>query len=343
MNVGETIAIAREWIELHGRHLPGCQAIHLMGSLPGLPYDAPFSAHSDVDISIVTDGETKSGEHNLETEYRGLIIECGFRSRDEYRSAETLLANPELGPHMAIDSIVYDPEGLLGAVQPIVAREYRRRRWVLARCEYEKRNALALLEQLETTETPEALWGLINALCGLLAVADLQTPTHRRCLVIARDILLRAGRPELHEALLELLGHAALSRAEVEGWLEISGTAFDRALAVKRSPSPGGFKLHAHVRPVFIGGAQELIEAGMHREAMQWIGLCYYIANAAIQKDGEAGEREYYQARNQAIFDPFLTETAVERQARVLRARRLADTLFVLADRLVAEHPLVEE
>src|SRR6185436_11012191 len=134
---------------------------------------------------------------------------------------------------------------------------------------------------------------------------------------------------------LDLLGHAALSCAEVKRWLEPTGAAFDRAVAVKRSPSPFGFKLHAHVRPYLVEGARELIEAGLHREAMWWLALGYFACNATIQNDGHADEQAYYQARYHEILGPLPTDTPAERQARTLRARRLADELFVLADELV--------
>jgi hypothetical protein len=254
-----------------------------------------------------------------------------------------LLSNPELAPHLAVDSVLYDSEGLLAAVQPIVAREYQRRRWVLARCEWEKRDALQMLDQLEQVESLDdymlTLYMLVgSSLCGLLTVANLQVPTNRRCLANARELLREAGRPELHDALLDLLGHAHLSRQEVEAWWE---PMFDRAVAVKRSPSPLGFKLHAHLRPYLVEGTRELIEEGFHREAMWALGIAYLICNAAIQNDGNAGEKAYYEARYREILGPVAKDTPAERQARARRARRLADELFVLADELVARNPLV--
>jgi len=346
MYVGEVIAIAREWMERHGRDLPGCQAAHLVGSLTGLPHNSIFAAYRDVDISIVSSVEHSGEAAVLDIPYRGLIIECGFHSLADYRSAGKLLAHPGLAAHLAVDCVLYDPDGLLATVQPIVARDYRRRRWVLERCEAEKRDTLRLLEQAERAEAPGeymlALYSLVGmALCGLLMVATLQAPTHRRCLVLARDLLYERDRPELYEALLDLLGHATLSRAEVERWLALASVAFDRAVAVKRSPSPFGFKFKPHVRPYLIDGARELIEQGLHREAMWWLGFVYFASNAVIQNDGDAGEQPDYQARLCEFLGPLASETATERRGRVLRARRLADALFTLADQLVAHNPLV--
>ncbi len=346
MTVAETIAVVREWFERHGRYMRGCRAAHLMGGITALPHDAPFATYRDVDIAIITSEEPKDAEDLLEVSYRNLIIEGGFYRPDRYHSAEGLLASPELAPHLAVDSVLYDPEGLLAGVQPIVAREYPRRRWVMARCEWEKRDALQMLDQLEHVESLDdymlTLYMLVgSSLCGLLAVASLQVPTNRRCLANARELLRQAGRPELHDALLDLLGHANINRQEVDAWWEPAGAMFDRAVAVKRSPSPFGFKLHAHIRPYLVEGTRELIEGGFHREAMWVFGIAYLMCNAAIQNDGNVDEKPYYQARYHKILGSLATDTLAGRQARALRARRLADELFVVADELVACNPLV--
>jgi hypothetical protein len=242
--------------------------------------------------------------------------------------------------------VLYDPQGLIAAVQPIVAREYRKRRWVQARCEWEKRDALQMLDQLEQVSLLDdyvlTLYMLVgSSLCGLLSVANLQAPTNRRCLANARELLRRADRLELHDALLDLLGHAHLTRQEVEAWWEKAGVMFDRAVAVKRSPSPLGFKLHAHIRPYLVEGARELIEEGLHREVMWALTIAYLACNAAIQNDGNAGEKAHYEARYREMLGPVAADTSAERQARARRARHLADEVFALADELVARNPLV--
>lgn len=346
MNVAEVSAIAREWVEQYGSRLPGYCAAHLMGSVPALPKTAAFPPYRDVDIAIISSEGKKDDEHNVEVSYRGVIIECGFYGTDEYASAEVLLANPGLAPHLAVDSVLHDPHGLLRAVQPLVAHGYRRRHWVLARCEVEKRDALDLLQKLghaaATDEYLGVLYPLVaQPLCGLIAVAHLCAPTHRRCLGMTHDLLHQAGRPELHEALLDLLGYTTLTRTQVESWLQPLSTAFDRAVAVKRSPSPYGFKVHAHIRPYFVEGARELIEEGLHREAMWWLVSGFYVCNAVIQNDGDAGEKGYFEDVYRAMLGSLATETPSERQARTLRARRLAGEMFALADKTVAAHPLV--
>src|SRR5262249_40619276 len=87
-------------------------------------------------------------------------------------------------------------------------------------------------------------------------------PTHRRCLVQLRDVLHAAGRRDLHEATLQLLGWAHLRRQEVEAYLADCAMAFDRAVAVTRTPVPFQFKLQAHVPPYIIRRAHICQTAG---------------------------------------------------------------------------------
>jgi hypothetical protein len=245
-----------------------------------------------------------------------------------------------LGPHLLPDSVLCDPEGLLGAVQPSVRHEWAQLRWVQVRCEEVKRDSLQNLDLLQRgASLDERLFGLYNLvidLAALLAVASLRTPTHRRCLALAQELLVEAGRADLHEALLGLLGHAALGRAEIEAWIGPVGQAFDRAVAVHRSPSPFDFKLHAHIRPIFVEGAWELVDEGLHREAMLWLSSAYYIANAAIQNDGDEAEKLRYRAEFARLFDALASDGAVEWQVRALQARRIADEIFALADQIAA-------
>jgi hypothetical protein len=342
--VAETINIAREWVKLHGRQIPGLRAAHLGGSLTSLPPEMPFPSYRDVDILLVKDAGSTSGEQNLELPYRGLTLECGFCGLEEYRSVEKLLADPGLGPHLLADSVLYDPEGLLGPLQSELRRLWAERRWALARCEVEKRDALRALEQSEQAasigERVVGLYDLTISLTGLLAVASLRNPTHRRCLALGRELLAHAGRLDLHEELLDLLGYATIQHSEVESWIAATAVAFDLAIAVHRSPSAFDFKLHAHVRPIFIEGSQELVDEGLHREAMWWLSTAYYIANAAIQNDGSADQRRFHQAELVRI-QPLFTDSQDEWSVRTVRARRIAGEIFALADQLVANNPRI--
>src|SRR5262245_48050139 len=232
--VEEVVAIVREWVDLHARHLPDFAGAYLWGGITALPPDAPFQLYRDVDVVVVL---TKGAqEDNLEVLYRGVMLEIIWKNLDAHQDAEAVLADPSAGPNLATTQILADPTGILLPLHQAVAAGYRRRRWIRARCEAEKASAEQQLAAMREVSNPinsqEAFWPvwlLLSALSGLLAVALLRRPTTRRTLTLLREILETQRRPDLHEAALVLMGSAHMSRAEVQAMIDQSLIAFGRA------------------------------------------------------------------------------------------------------------------
>jgi hypothetical protein len=292
MNVGQAIESVREWVDRHGSQIEGFRAAHLMGGILMLPHHAPFPSYCDIDFNIVCDGVEKTTTHDVAE--GGLILEYSRVSSERYRTAEDILANPELAANLARDGILTDPHGILAPLQPTVAAQYAQRRWMQARCQYEQQILMQVLEGLRHVTTPaQALWPLANIalfLSGLLAEASLRPPTHRRSLILMREVLHAQGRADLYETTLRLLGWAHLSRPQVEHYLRDCTAAFDLAVVVTHTPVPFQAKFQPHVRPYIVTGAQEMIDQRYHREAMFWISGFLLFANTAVQCDAPAAE-----------------------------------------------------
>jgi hypothetical protein len=226
-----------------------------------------------------------------------------------------------------------------------VAKEFARRRWVVARSDYEKKRALGHLEQLSQADSPfEALlqlWWYASFLSGLVAVASLKLPTHRKALVLMKELLRSQDRLDLHEGLLTVLGYADMSPEKVEFYLQECTVAFDRAVAVKRRPSFWGFKLRPHIRPYAIDGAREMIDEGLHREAMYWIEAFFVIALAAIQSDAPEEEKPHFQATFGRLLSDLGLTTPDDWASRLRQAGSLADEVFKVADDIVEHNPQV--
>src|SRR5947207_10895590 len=103
--------IRQEWVELYGRQTSGFCGAHLMGGITTLPKDAAFPAYRDVDLNIVLHGLPQREIRDFA--YKGLIMECGLFSFEEYRSHADVLASPELAPNLVVESILADPSGML--------------------------------------------------------------------------------------------------------------------------------------------------------------------------------------------------------------------------------------
>ena len=145
MNVRQMKQITGEWLTMNLSQYPGLVGAHFVGSINTMPDEADFPTYKDVDLHLVfKDGSPALENHGpfanlLETEYRGAILEGGYRPISEYQTPEIVLANPEIAHHLTVDSLIYDPEGWLRGLQGSVRREYARRKWVEARIDYERK------------------------------------------------------------------------------------------------------------------------------------------------------------------------------------------------------------
>jgi hypothetical protein len=171
------------------------------------------------------------------------------------------------------------------------------------------------------------LWSHGCALATL--VAGLRYPTIRRSLVVAREVLRTAGREDLADELLRLLGSFALSRAEVETLADEAEQTSDIAVNVRRTPVVLDWNISHDARELERAAVRELMDAGHHREALFQLLLVRTVAQGIIENDGDEAARgssrigyqrllaalgidgdEPFQARGQALraFMPALRE-----------------------------------
>jgi hypothetical protein len=342
--VAAVITRVREWVDLHARHWPDFAGAYLWGGITALPPDAPFPLYRDVDVVVVM--TTAVHETTQEVFYQGLMLEVILQDLAAHRDVEAVLADPSRGPNLATTQILADPTGILVPLHQAVAANYRRRRWIQARCDAEKATAeqqLVAMRQLAPSHTSEErfwlLWQLLYALSGLLAVAQLERPTTRRTLALLGELLDAHGRSDLHEAALTVWGSAHLSRSEVQTLLNQSVVAFDRSVEVYHTPTPYGFTIRPHLRPYLAEATQELIDAGQHREAMFWIMTLATESYLVLHNDAPDPEKPVFAAQLQTMFAALGLTSAETWAARVDAAERLAQELYRLADALVALHP----
>lgn len=345
MNVEQVVAHAREWAESHSPEIPGFRGAHLKGSILDLPGGATFPAYRDVDINLVISGRPR-GVQFEEISYQGLIFDCAFYSADFYASPEAILASGAIAPNLTRltrGTLLVDPEGLLAGLQAAVAREYDRRPWVEARCAEKKARISEHLDRLAAAAAPEErarhLWFLVLELTAIVALASLKPPTHRRALVRMRKLLLRHGRPDLHEATLDLLGLAPVGRAEAETALAECASLFDRAIEVQREEPC----LKPHTRPNVIDASQEMIEAGDHREAMYWIYAQMIRAITVIQAWGSAEDRKWsWNSAAQLLTRMRVTAPGAAEELHH-RAEPIVGEVLRFAEDVIASSPAVRD
>ena len=117
-------------------------------------------------------------------------------------------------------------------------------------------------------------------------VAGLRYPTIRRSFVVAREVLFAAGREDLADDLLRLLGGFGLSRAEVETLAAEAERTYDVAVEVRRTPVVMDWNVSRDARELERAAVRELIDAGHHREALFHLLLVRTAVQGIIENDG---------------------------------------------------------
>lgn len=356
MNVRQAKQTAGEWVEANVGEWPGFRAAHLVGGITALPDGAPFPASKDVDLHLIFDEGSPALQPRgvfaeiIEVAYGGLPIEAGVKSVADYASPETVLANPEIAYHLTVDSVLVDAAGWLRGLQDSVRRDYRCRRWVLARLEHERNGlagALGLLPMARDRWGAAGEWNILGYsttfLAAALSVATLGPPRMgSRMFVHTGELLAEYGRVGLHEEALALLGVARATPERVEALLREGAEAFDLAVGVHRPPDsfrPFQHKLHPHLRPYFVDACRGMIDDGHHREALAWIAPFSLAAIDVILVDGPEEARPVFAARLGGLLREFGFDTAEAREAKLAQRACLEDRVFALVYDIVAAHP----
>jgi hypothetical protein len=353
MKVFQAKQMVRAWIEANRGQWPGLHAAHLVGGITSMPDHAPYPFNKDVDLHLVFDEGSPVLRAEgpfmnvLEVAYGGLAIEAGVKSVAEYRSADVVLCNPEIAHHLMVDSLLYDPSGLLRGLREGVRRDYPRRRWVLARIDHERHGLDGALALRPMAAARYGASGELNMLgyattfiTAVLCVATLKAPRMgSRMLLRIRQILAAYDRLDLYDELLAILGLRDVGPARVEQLLREGMEAFDLAVAVRKSPHPAQHKLHRHLRPYFVEACRSMLAEGYHREALCWLILFYLSATDVILVDGPEAEKPKFAAYQTGFLSALGMEAAATRAARYEQADRLFDRIFAVAEEIVARHP----
>jgi len=358
VNTRQAKETARTWVGANANAWPGLRAAHLVGGITSLLDEAPFPATKDVDVHLIFAGGSPALEASgpfpniLEVAYGGLAIEAGIKSDADYASPEAVLANPEIAYHLTVDSVLVDPRGWLQAMQEPVRRDYRRRKWVLARLKHERSGFARALVLLRETGATWGASGDVNILgytttflAAALAVATLNPPRiGGRVLMHLRDLLAGQARLDLHEEILDLLGvrHGAPER--VQQLLREGAEAFDLALELRQIPHPfipGEHKLHPHLRPYLVDASRDMIAEGSHREALPWIAALSLVTTDLILLAAPEAKRPKFAARRAALIRELGFDSEAARAAKVEGMTCLGERVFALADQMAAENPAI--
>jgi hypothetical protein len=345
MLVRQARAVASRWVAEHAVGRPGFVGAFLTGSATWLPGDAELPATSDVDVMVVTAGERtrpKLGKFLCE----GVVVEVTYLPWDAVGSAERVLGSYHLAGCLRGGTIVSDPAGRLAEVQAVAAGQYARRAWVRRRCQDAERrvvDGLAAVDAGGPWHDQVTAWSFATGVTThVLLTAGLRNPTVRLRYLAVRALLLEHGRLGFHEELLELLGCARLDRVRVEQHLRVLAGVFDATVPVSRTWFPFSADDTPVGRPMAIEGSRELVERGLHREAVFWIVATYARCLKILASDAPETRELYSPGFTDLLADLGVTSPADLRR-RAADVRAFLPRLREVAESIMAVNPRIQE
>jgi hypothetical protein len=285
MNVGQAKELARRWVIEEGAQLPGFDGAFFHGSITWLPDDAVLPESSDLDIMAVFSAEAPK-EKIGKIRYRNVLLEVSSISREEVETANQILGHYHLAGSFRKPTIIADPSGHLAALQAVTIRDFAKRSWVerrVASATDAVRQRVRGIGDDKPFHTQAARWLFAaGGVPHILLAAGMRNPTVRKRYVAVRDLLEDYGLNAEYDPLLALIGAAEMTREQVQRHLDALAAAFDMAATVVTPGIPFAEDLAPDARSVPIDGSQELIDKGLHREALFWMVATYARCLTAI-------------------------------------------------------------
>ncbi len=298
---------AEAWMSEEAARHPELVGAILAGSTWTRAPEEPHPPSSDVDLFIYLDADVPSEilePHGhlapRKLAFRGVVLEPSFHEARRIADPETVLGDMYLAPVFNEPCILLDPYNRLATLAGAVQPEFLRRR-------HAQRRLAQALGAATLTAPPAAIANIpaLRAPCWRNAghcfgvarcavatlVASLRYPTIRRSFVAAREVLCAAGREDLADQLLRLLGSFSLSRAEVETLAAEAEQTYDLAVEVRRTPVVMDWNVSPDARELERAAVREVIGAGHHREALFQLLLVRTSAQGIIENDGDEEAR----------------------------------------------------
>lgn len=343
VTTGDARNAARAWVSRHGREFAGYRGAYLAGSTCWLPEGTPLAPGTDTDVMLVIgDALAKPGKFLFDD----VLLEVSPVPWAEVRSPDSILGHYHLAPSFQSGAILDDPTGELARLQARVRCEYPAQAWVTRRLDMVQRRIVTGLDHLDP-DAPfhQQVIGWVfptGVTAHLILVAALRNPTIRKRYVAAKDVLTAYGLDDRYPLLLRLLGCEAMTRQAAQRHLDALASVFDATAAVISPASPLAFAsdLHPESRAIAIDGMQELIEEGLHREAIFWLVVTYARCLTALAADLPE-QLARWQPGFRSLLDDLGIASFADIRARgdVVRAR-LPD-LRALADGIAASNPSI--
>lgn len=265
LTIGDAIAIASQWI--NETDVPGRSAF-IGGSVASADPESPYDPASDVDCYLVVDGEPPDGKIGKIT-VSGVLLDVSWLPWDQLQMAES---HAVLASLLHFGKIVRDHDGALADVQTGISNRFADEDSIEMRLKDMRsriRNGLAT-DSSHLSEPEQVMNWLFPATLAthIPLIAGCAPLTVRKRFLAASRVM----DDEAYEGLLDLYGFAGVTTEQAQSWLDDTATLFDHAAPIATTSSRfWAGDITADARSIAIGGSQQLIDDGFHREALYWI------------------------------------------------------------------------
>ena len=337
--------IAQHRVRQEGSRLPGFGGAYLVGSVTTFADGVALPATSDVDIAVVSDCAPSPRLGKFV--YRHLLLDVSFVAWKQVRSHESVHGHSQMAAGFRAWNILADPSDHLTRIQEKVAKQFSNRYWVRRRVRHAGDMALDRLQAVEGLSAWHdqiTSWLFGASLTTLiLAKAGLMPPTVRRRYAVARELLAVHGKLEFYEQLLQLLGCASWCRSRTPRHLDAAAAAFDEAKRLLKAGYRFASDISDVARPVALEGSKDLIEQGLHREAVFWIVATYARCRWIFHRSASSYTRDRYDLGFQRMLRDLGIHTFADLKARSAQVRRFLPRLMETAEGIMAATPGIQD
>ncbi len=330
---------AADWVDGWAAQADTFVGAFITGSTLGADPAAALPPASDVDVMVVVDGPAPGRLGTVE--HSGVPLDVDFFSWDALADPGRVARTFYLAPSFLGDGVLRDPSGRLAAVQQHVTRVYPETSVIWSRCEDVGARLAARLEGFaDGASWPQRVEAALFALSlptQTVLVAAGQTPTVRLRYVRSRDVLARADRLPMHDEMLALLGCRFAGRTSVQHHLDAMAAAYDAVAALPPEDRPFAAELTAGRRASALEAIADLVDIGLHREAVFWLlvqfARCQQALDAAAHPAVAATHRDAFERAARSLVHLGSDEDLNHRREEL---RRFVPRLHTLARELIA-------
>jgi hypothetical protein len=346
MLVKQAKDIAQQWVLEESARSRAIQGAYLAGSVALLDDENPLPKTSDLDINVLYESGNKPADRTKFI-HRDVLIEITPLSMAKLQPPSRVLSHTHLAGGFVRPNILFDPSGRLTALQSVVSREFARRTWVRQRCEHARRRVVEGIEYVDTADVFDdqvMSWLFATGVTThILLVAGLRNPTVRDRYTAARKLLEDFGRLDFYESLLGLLDLRRLSRERVDYHVRSLERMFDAAAGVIETPCSFVSDISEIARPVAVDGSRELIERGLHREAIFWIAVTFVRCRKVLTRDANPAMQKKFDGCYAEILEDLGVASSTTLRQRCDQVMAFLPSVWDVTETVMAENRAIQD